>query len=229
MPRPFELRSFGTAADPVRVERVAVRVEPLHPVGLVAPLAVEERLDGRRAVALPGLHLRLGPVDRVDLGFGADTAEEVVARAPVVLEEPVGLDVVDDVAVPRRGRVAVEVPADNQATAPMQICQLLGADGAGGDIGVVDDRPDGLPARLCRGDVRYLCAHSCLNDRKYLLDGPSGGGDTPLQSVLDRANRRGKVVRNGFPMRKGRQRHRVGGRGTSHVRSFSEVSLLKRL
>ena len=44
--------------DAVRVEGVAVRVEPLHAVGLVLPLAVEERLDGGHPVALPGLHLR---------------------------------------------------------------------------------------------------------------------------------------------------------------------------
>ena len=45
------------AADAVRVERVAVGVEPLHAVGLVRPEVVEERLHVGHAVALARLHL----------------------------------------------------------------------------------------------------------------------------------------------------------------------------
>ena len=52
------VRAGRAAADAVGVERVPVGVEPLHAVGLVGPLVVEERLDPRHAVALARLHLR---------------------------------------------------------------------------------------------------------------------------------------------------------------------------
>src|SRR5689334_11955426 len=74
-------------ADAVRVQRVPAGVEPPHPAGLVLPEAVQERLHPRHPVTLPGLHLGGRPVDGVDLGPGADAAEEVIAGAAVVLED----------------------------------------------------------------------------------------------------------------------------------------------
>src|SRR5207245_2743073 len=70
--------AFGAPADAVGVHRVLAAVEPLDALRLALPLAVEEGLDGRHTVTLPGLHLGPGPVDRIDLRLGADAAEEVV-------------------------------------------------------------------------------------------------------------------------------------------------------
>ena len=49
--------ALGSAADSVGVEGVAIRVEPLGPVGFARPLGVEEGLDDGHAIALAGLHL----------------------------------------------------------------------------------------------------------------------------------------------------------------------------
>ena len=49
--------SRRAAADTVGVQRVPVRVEPLHTPGFVLPLAVEETLDPCHPVVLAGLHL----------------------------------------------------------------------------------------------------------------------------------------------------------------------------
>ena len=125
------VRARGPAPDPVRVEAVAVGLEPHHTVGLVTPATVEERLHAGHALALAGLHLGGRPVDRVDLGLRADGAEEVVAGAAVGLEEPVALDVVDDGAHPTpaparagngrgrpRSRAAAAWPASPAVTVP---------------------------------------------------------------------------------------------------------------
>jgi hypothetical protein len=78
------------------------------------------------------------------MGSGADAAEEVVARAPVGLEELVGLDVADDVLVPAECLVAVEVAADDEAAALPEPGKLIRCHGAGGDVGIVDDGPHGF-------------------------------------------------------------------------------------
>ena len=158
--------ALRAAADAVRVQRVAVRVEPLHAVGLVLPLAVEERLDRAIRSLLAGLHLGRRPVDRVDLGPGADAAEEVVAWAAVVLEELVALDVVDDVAIPAQGLLAVEVAAHDEAAAPAQQRERLRGYRAGLDVGVVDDGPDRLAAFPRGGDLVDLGLICCSTTAK---------------------------------------------------------------
>src|SRR5262249_36763119 len=139
------------AADAVRVQRVPAGVEPPYPAGLVLPEAVQVRLYPRHPVTLPGLHLGGRPVDGVDLGPGADAAEEVIAGTAVALEEPVAFDVVDDAAVPAQSLFPVEVPPHDQAAAPTQPVLRSGRDGPGLDVRVVDDGPDHLTA-LPRGD-----------------------------------------------------------------------------
>src|SRR3984957_17317643 len=99
-PEPIGVGARRPAADAVRVERVAVRVEPRRALGVVLPLAVEESPHPGHPVALAGLHLGPGPVDRVDLRPGAHGGEEVVTGTAVVLEERVALDVADQVTVP---------------------------------------------------------------------------------------------------------------------------------
>ena len=145
------------APDAVGVEGVEVGVEPAVAVRVGGPLPVEEGLHRGHPRVLPGLHLGARPVDRVDLRLATSPrpgAEEVVGRSGVVLEEVVGLDVVDDVAVPLLGLGAVEVTADHRAAAALQQREGLGADRAGLDVGVVDDRPDLLAARLGRPRCR---------------------------------------------------------------------------
>jgi hypothetical protein len=154
-----------------------VRVEPLHAVGPACPLGVEECLDPGHAVALPGLHLGGRPVDGVDLGSGADAAEKVVARAPVGLEELVGFDVADDVAVPAECLVAVEVTADYEAAALPKPGELIRCHRAGGDVGVVDDRPYGFATGFLGGDLLDSRADALLDDGEHVLDGPAGGRD----------------------------------------------------
>src|SRR5262249_29378690 len=127
------------AADAVRVQRVPAGVEPPHPAGLVLPKAVQVCLYPRHPVTLPGLHLGGRPVDGVDLGPGADAAEEVIAGTAVALEEPVAFDVVDDAAVPAQSLFPVEVPPHDQAAAPTQAVLCPGRDGPGLDVRVVDD------------------------------------------------------------------------------------------
>jgi hypothetical protein len=69
------------------------------------------------------------------------------------------------------------VASDHQAAAAAQLLQGLGGDGAGGDVGVVDDRPDRLAPLLGRSDLGDLGGHPRLDDAEHLLDGAAGGGD----------------------------------------------------
>ena len=62
---------------------------------------VQERLHGGHPLVLACLHLRLGPVDGVNLWSRRDQrAKEVVTRPAVVGEELIVLDVVHEFAVP---------------------------------------------------------------------------------------------------------------------------------
>ena len=151
--------------------------------------------------SLTGLHLRRRPVDRVDLGPGANTAEEVVGWSPVGLEEPVPLGVADDLLVPFERLVAAEVAAHDQAAAPPQRGEVPGSDGAGLDVGVVDDRPGGGPGRLVGGDLLQARPHPGFHHPEYLAHGPSRCLDPGAQGALDLADGGGQVVRHGFPVR----------------------------
>jgi hypothetical protein len=66
-PQSSGARPLGTATDAIGVERVPVRVEPLDAIGFTAPLMIQEGLDYGHPVALAGLHLRLRPIDGIDL------------------------------------------------------------------------------------------------------------------------------------------------------------------
>jgi hypothetical protein len=167
-------------------------------------------LDPRHPVVLAGLHLGRRPVDRVDLGLGADGAEEVVGRAPVVLEELVALDVADDVAIPARGLLPVEVPAHDEAAPPAQPRQCRGGHRAGLDVGVVDDGPDRLAPFPRGGDLVDLGLDLPFDDGEDLLDGAARRGDAGAQRRLDLPDRGGQVRGRLLPVRQGGER---GGSG----------------
>jgi hypothetical protein len=213
------VRARGTAADAVGVEGVAVGVEPADSVGLATPPAVEERLHPGHPVALAGLHLRGRPVDGVDLGLGADAAEEVVARPAVVLEEPVALDVVDDLAVPGQRLLAREVAAHDEAAAAVEQRERLVRDGARGDVGVVDDRPHRLATLLLRHDLGHPGRDAPLDDGEDLLDRPPRRGDARPQRGFDLADRGLQVAGDGLPVRQ-----RCGVDRGGHPNSFGEDS-----
>jgi cytochrome bd ubiquinol oxidase subunit II len=190
------------AADPVRIQEVPAGVEPLLAVRFVLPETVEEHLHPGHPVILPGFHLRGRPVDRVDLGLGIEAGEELVAGAAVVtLEEPVALDVVDDVAVPGQGLVAAEVPAHDQAAAAAQQPPRLVSDRPGLDVRVVDDRPDRLAALPHRGDLVDLGPHLPLHDGEDFLDRAAGGGDPLPERRLELADRGREVGGRLLPVR----------------------------
>ena len=189
------------AADAVRVQRVPAGVEPPHPVRLVLPQAVQERLDPRHPVTLPGLHLGGRPVDRVDLGPGAHAAEEVIAGPAVALEEPVLLGVADDAAVPAQGLVPVEVPAHDQAAAPAQPVPRGGRDRPGLDVRVVDDRPDRLTALPRGGDLADLVVELVSHHGEDVLDGPARRGDASPQGRLRLPDGVREIRRRLFPVR----------------------------
>ena len=186
--------------DAVRVQRVAARVEPLHAVRLVPPQPVEEPLDPGHLVALPGFHLRPGPVDGVDLRLGAHAGEEVVGRAPVLLGEPVAVDVVHQLGVPAPGPVMIELPADDGTAAPAQQVPVPGGDRARGDVAVVDDRPDRLAPVTGGLDLRHFGRQAPFEDGDDLLHGAAGGGDPLPQRRLDLLGRGGQVGRRLLPV-----------------------------
>jgi hypothetical protein len=148
---PGRVRAGRATADAIGVERVAGRVEPLDAVRLAGPLRVQERLDPRHPLALAGLHLRRRPVDRVDLGPGADAGEEVVGRPPVGLEEPVPLDVVEHLPIPRAAAVGLRRPVEVRAAVVTEHAPLSGARTAAvralGDLIVDYRRAPGLGAK----------------------------------------------------------------------------------
>jgi hypothetical protein len=61
------------------------------------------------------------------------------------------------------------MPAHHQAAAPAQLGRRAGRDRARGDVGVVDDGPDGLTSLACRGDVVDVGLDALLDDREDLL------------------------------------------------------------
>jgi hypothetical protein len=136
-------------------------------------------------VCSAGLHLRGGPVDRVNLGPGTHAAEEIVGGTAVVVEERVALDVIDGVTVPRQGLFAVEVPPDNQTATAAQLSEGTRRHLPGFDVGVVDDRPDGLAALARRRDLRYAGLDLALDDTEHLAHRPARGRDTRAEGRLD--------------------------------------------
>ena len=206
------------ATDPVRVERVTVGVEPLDTVGFVAPERVQEGLDGCHLVGLTRLHLGAGPVDRVDLGLGADGGEEVVPGAPVVLEEVVAVHIVDEFGVPGLCLLAREVAADDGAATALDQGHRLGWHGAGGDVGVVDLGPRAAPGGELGLDLLDPLGDQGLDLGEDLLDGATARRDARLECGLDLTGRGSEVVRGGLPVGEGREfgghrRHRRASRG----------------
>ena len=161
--------ALRAAADAVRVQRVPVRVEPLHALGLVLPLAVEETLDLRHPVVLAGLHL--GATSR----SGRSRAWSRHCRKSRrwcrgSSRRTCSFDVADDVAIPAQGLFPVEVPAHDETATPAQQRQRLRGYRAGFDVGVVDDGPDRLAAFPCGGDVVDLGLDLLLDDGEDLFD-----------------------------------------------------------
>src|SRR5699024_2460133 len=64
----FGGRSGRTAADTVRVDDAYIRVKPLLSITFKCPQTIEKRLRIRHFFTLASLHLRLRPVDGVNLG-----------------------------------------------------------------------------------------------------------------------------------------------------------------
>jgi len=110
---------------------------------------------------LPPLHVDLG-----DVGPEAGLADfnrvrpfgEIDHEAARGQRLLVQLVVVDDVGVPLPGLFVVEVTTDHETAASAQLVGLLSADGAVGNVGVLDDRPDLLAPLLL---VVLIAALSC--------------------------------------------------------------------
>jgi len=95
------------------------------------------------------------------------------------------------------------MPAHHQAAAPAQLGRSTGRDRARGDVGVVDDGPDGLTPPACRRDVVDFGLDALLGYREDLLDRSAGGGDAGAQGRLDLPDRGRAVSRRLFPVRQG--------------------------
>jgi hypothetical protein len=99
------------------------------------------------------------------------------------------------------------VTADDEAATVAQLLQRLGRNGAGLDVGVVDDRPHRLSPLLLRDDLRHAGRDPLLDDGEDLVDRASGSRDALPQRGLDQPDRRLQVGRRGLPVRQ----HRQGG------------------
>lgn len=80
---------------------------------------------------LARFHLRLRPVDRVDLRLRSHRCKKVIGRPAVVLEEAVALDVINDVGIPllcfstvKRGRMARLISRIEEGTSSGMASQL---------------------------------------------------------------------------------------------------------
>ena len=134
-------RARLAAADAVGVADVAVGVEPLAPAGVVPPEGVEEAAHGDHPLVLAGRDLRPRPVDAVDLrAAGRQRREQLVGRAAVAGHEVVAVEVRLQFVVPGLGLAALERAAHDGAAASADRRDALGRNGAGGDVGVLDDR-----------------------------------------------------------------------------------------
>jgi hypothetical protein len=79
------------------------------------------------------------------------------------------------------------VAAHHEAAAAAQPGDLLGGDGAGGDVGVVDDGPDRLAPAAVRGNLVDRGLDTPLDDGEDLFGGAAGRGDLLAQRGFDLA------------------------------------------
>lgn len=100
--RPSPSKWFPAGGDVVGIDHADVRIEPAFAIPVQAPQAVEERLHCRHFIALPRLHLRGRPVDRVDLGREASSEPKKLS--------PPFVNIIEMIAI-RYSSIAVSTPA----------------------------------------------------------------------------------------------------------------------
>ena len=187
-------RARLAAADAVGVADVAVGVEPLPPAGVVPPEGVEEAAHGDHPLVLAGRDLRPRPVDAVDLrAAGRQRREQLVGRAAVAGHEVVAVEVRLQLVVPGLGLAALERAAHDGAAAPADRRDALGRNGAGGDVGVLDDRDRRPDVGDLGHDGRDLFAQGRGGD----LEDGAWIAELAAQLALDGADRRRQVVGEG--------------------------------
>lgn len=121
----------------------------------------------RHLIALARLHLRLRPVDRVDLrARSLQRAEKAVARAFIDLIKMVFRQVVEHCAIPAQRLLAWEMTFDHHAAATFDQRALRFCYTPGSDIGIVQLRPDGFAACFYRLNL----FHALANTRAELIE-----------------------------------------------------------
>src|SRR5215475_16061421 len=116
--QPGRGRAGRPAADSVGVGGVPVRVEPDPPPGPVLPERVQEPPDRDHVVVLPGLYLRLGPVDGVNRWFArCQATEDPVVDGAVRFGKTVSFGVTGKLRIPALGALPGEgVPYHDAST-----------------------------------------------------------------------------------------------------------------
>ncbi len=159
-PQPLRSGSRRAAADAVGIDHADVRIEPAFAILFKTPQAVEERLHCRHFIALPRLHLRGRPVDRVDLrARSLQRTEEAVARPFVNIVEMVAIQIFQHRGIPRQRLFAWEVAFNHRAAPALNGRALLIAHCSFGDIA----ERNGWPNLLA-------CGFQCLNLLQPLAD-----------------------------------------------------------
>src|SRR4029078_1777673 len=93
-----------------------------------------------------------------------------------------------------------EMAADDEAAALLEVRERLWRDRAGLDVGVVDDRPGVLAARLGRLDLLHPLGQLVGDDRPDVFDGAPGGLDAGADRRLDLAHGGLQILGRGLPV-----------------------------
>ena len=162
------------APQPVGIAAFARREEGRCALRL-APEPVQGGAHPGELLALPSRHLRLGPVEAVDLGGGGAQGGEVAVEAhpaPLLLDVVVSLDVLANLGVPVSDPGGCEDSTDDRAAAPPDPVGKRLRDLAGSEVGECE---------LGDGSTRLGFARNHL----HLAHQPIGEGAEPVHDVGD--------------------------------------------
>ena len=125
----------------------------------------------RHLLTLPRLHLRLRPVDRIDLRTrSGEGAKKVIARPFIHLVKAVAVQIVQHRPIPGQRPLAREVTFDNRTAPTFDLFTLLRCDRASVDIGIGQLRPDRRALCFERVDFRHAGGNGIANLAEDLIN-----------------------------------------------------------